>query len=114
MKQSRPAQRSPPHIADFSLGEDIDLVIGLTAAALAGNEVVNIKTTMHTVTVTAGSMHGTITRGEHLRKTSATNTSITALLHITTKLDILTTRSATLITAGTISRITHITTVAIA
>lgn len=42
MKHSRPAQRSPPHIADFSLGEDIDLVIGLTAAALAGNEVVKL------------------------------------------------------------------------
>lgn len=42
MKQSRPAQRSTPGIADFSLGEDIDLVIGLTAAALAGNEVVKL------------------------------------------------------------------------
>lgn len=44
MKPSRPAQRSPPHIADFSLGEDIDLVIGLTAAALAGNEAVKLAT----------------------------------------------------------------------
>lgn len=71
---------------------------------------------MHTITVTAGSMHGTITRGAHwhLRKTSATNTSITALLHITTELDILTTMSATLLTAGGFSRITHITTVATA
>lgn len=42
MRPSRPTQRSLPHIADFSLGEDVDLVIGLTAAALAGNEVARL------------------------------------------------------------------------
>lgn len=42
MKPSQPAHRSLPHIADFSLGEDVDLVIGLTAAALAGNEVARL------------------------------------------------------------------------
>lgn len=42
MKSSRPAQRSLPHIPDFSLGEDVDLIIGLTAAALAGNEVARL------------------------------------------------------------------------
>lgn len=42
MKSSRPVQHSLPHIADFSLGEDVEFVIGLTAAALAGNEVVKI------------------------------------------------------------------------
>lgn len=42
MRPSRPTQRSLPHIAEFSLGEDVDLVIGLTAAALAGNEVARL------------------------------------------------------------------------
>lgn len=42
MKPSRSTQHSLPHIADFSLGEDVDLVIGLTAAALAGNEVAKL------------------------------------------------------------------------
>lgn len=42
MKPSRLAQRTFPHIADVSLGEDVDLVIGLTAAALIGNEVAKL------------------------------------------------------------------------
>lgn len=42
MKSPQPLLHSLPHMADFSLGEDIDLVIGLTAAALAGNEIVKV------------------------------------------------------------------------
>lgn len=69
---------------------------------------------MGTMTVAAGNTQGTITHEAHLRKTSTTTTSIMALLDITTKLNIHAIMSATRTTVCTTSRITHITTVAIA